>query len=88
MKQVNEELLMRHNKDEMMTIMQSLYKFSDKEDYRNNLKILIEYLEDTTNLMLRYKEVAEQSSKTLSQVASNFKGLVQSLPQDHKKKQG
>ncbi len=87
MKRINEKLLMRHDKAEIMDIMKYLLNFSDNKTYREDLRILIEYLEDTANLMLRYKEVAEQSSKTLAQVASKFQGVIKSLPQDHKKKE-
>lgn len=71
---------MRYNKDDIMKTMRFLYTFNNGEEYRNNLKILINYIEDVTNLMIRYKEVAESSSNTLTAVAHKMDALMKSAP--------
>lgn len=86
-KNIDEKSLMRHDKDSILKAMRFLYTYNKSEEYRNNLKTIIEYIEDVTQLMGRYKEIAESSSKTLTQVAKKMDGLLKLQPQDHKKKE-
>lgn len=74
-------ILMRHNKDDIMMTAQFLYGFSSNNNYRDHLRKMIEYVEDVTNLMLQYKQVAEDSSTTLEKLVMQIKNL----PQDHKR---
>lgn len=85
-KNIDEKTIMRHDKDAILKTMRFLYTYNNSEEYRQNLKIIIEYIEDITQLMGRYKEIAEASSSTLTNVAKQMDALLKLKPQDHKKK--
>ena len=77
MSKVDETILMRHDKEAIFQVMKDLYTFSSDSNYQSNLKKMVEYIEDLTNLMLRYKQVAEQSSKTLSEIVTQVKTAME-----------
>lgn len=77
---------MRHDKDIVLKALDYLQSFDDSEQYQDNFKIAVEYIEDLIQLSEHYKGEAEKSIASMKDVLTKMANAVGKMPQDHKKK--
>ena len=82
----NAQKTLRHDKDAVMNSLKFLYEFSNEENYHENLKVVVEYIEDIVEFMGHYKKMAEDTSQLLYDIMTKVEKAAKATPQDHKKK--
>ena len=79
------ELTLKHDKNSVVHAAEYLYKFSEEDEYRKNLEILVDHMTDMSNILTQYKNIVEEINNHFEKQTKVMKPLLMGYKKKHKK---